>query len=212
MPPLRHLASPRLDPLSLSPVDEADVDAARAAGRIHECTTGFYLDEPAETRDEANQRAHREAIQASAEPSRAFDAMRETLRNGIQVVSAPQLFPTPPDLADRLIELADIRAGHTILEPSAGTGALLDALQHKPLDYIGGLSVVEINPRLAEVLQAKGYTVRCADFLACNGELGAIPTPTNPEANQQSHAKVPGRGPTHDEDGPLSLWVASRSD
>jgi hypothetical protein len=151
---------------------KADVDAARGAGRIYECTTGFFLDEPAETRDEANQRAHREAIQASAQPSAAFDALRETLRNGIQVVSAPQLFPTPPDLADRVIELADIRAGHSILEPSAGTGALLDALQRKPLDYIGGLSVLEIDPRLAEALRAKGYTVRCADFLACNGELG----------------------------------------
>jgi SAM-dependent methyltransferase len=153
-------------------MSKADVDAAQAAGRIHKCTTGFYLDEPAETRAEANQRAHLEAIQASAQPSAAFDTLRESLRNGIKVVSAPQLFPTPPDLADRVIELADIRAGHTILEPSAGTGTLLDALQRKPLDYIGGLSVVEINPRLAEVLQAKAYTVRCADFLACNGDLG----------------------------------------
>jgi hypothetical protein len=153
-------------------MSKADVDAARGASRIHECTTGFYRDEPPEPRAEADQRVHREATEASTQPSAAFDAIRETLRNGIQIVSAPQLFPTPPDLADRVIELADIRAGHTILEPSAGTGALLDALQRKPLDYIGGLSVVEINPRLAEALQAKGYTVRCADFLACNGDLG----------------------------------------
>src|SRR5262249_50300561 len=59
-----------------------------------------------------------------------------------------------------------------ILEPSAGTGALLDALRRRPLGLIGGLSVVEINPLLAEALQAKGYTVRCADFLACRDNLG----------------------------------------
>jgi hypothetical protein len=103
-----------------------------------------------------------------------FDALRNCLKAGVQVVAAPQLFPTPPDLADHVIELADIRAGHTILEPSAGTGALLDALQRKPLDYIGGLSVVEINPHLARMLEAKGYSVRCADFLACNGDLGTF--------------------------------------
>jgi len=43
-----------------------------------------------------------------------FDALRTALRSGVQVVSAAQLFPTPPDLADRVIELAGIRAGHTI--------------------------------------------------------------------------------------------------
>jgi hypothetical protein len=50
--------------------------------------------------------------------------------------------------------------------------ALLDALQRKALVHIGRLSVVEINPRLVEVLRGKGYTARCADFLACNGDLG----------------------------------------
>ena len=50
--------------------------------------------------------------QARVAPSTTGDqieAMRETLRSGgISVVSAPQLFPTPADLAARMVELADI--------------------------------------------------------------------------------------------------------
>jgi len=37
-------------------------------------------------------------------------------------------FPTPPDLARTLVDAADIRPGHSVLEPSAGTGALIDAI------------------------------------------------------------------------------------
>ena len=37
---------------------------------------------------------------------------------GVQVVIAPQLFPTPPELADRMVALADIRPGHLWIETS----------------------------------------------------------------------------------------------
>ena len=49
-----------------------------------------------------------------------FDAMKETLRAGVQVVSAPQLFPTPAALAARMVEEADLQPGQDVLEPSAG--------------------------------------------------------------------------------------------
>jgi hypothetical protein len=51
---------------------------------------------------------------------------------GVQVVIAPQLFPTPPELADRMVALADIRPGQQVLEPSAGnpgTGHLVPEAQ-----------------------------------------------------------------------------------
>ena len=38
-------------------------------------------------------------------------------------------FETPPDLARRLVELARIRPGMSVLEPSAGTGRLLNAIR-----------------------------------------------------------------------------------
>jgi protein-L-isoaspartate O-methyltransferase len=107
-----------------------------------------------------------------SEPARTkFDDLADALREGIQVVSAPQLFPTPADLARRVVELADIRPGMTVLEPSAGTGALLDALgTHE------GVTAVEINRALAEMLRTRypRCEVRCADFLALGAELGAF--------------------------------------
>jgi len=36
-------------------------------------------------------------------------------------------FPSPPDVVARLMDLADIRHGMTVLEPSAGRGAIADA-------------------------------------------------------------------------------------
>lgn len=101
-----------------------------------------------------------------------FKAMQNALRNGVavQVVSAPQLFPTPADIARQVVELADIEAGHAVLEPSAGTGALLSALPTvRPHGYV---TAVEINATLARNLEPLADDVHCADFLMCNGNLG----------------------------------------
>lgn len=100
-----------------------------------------------------------------------FEAMRETLAAGIQVVSAPQLFPTPRDLAARVVDLADIQPGHVVLEPSAGTGALLGAMGGRMFGHAperGAVVAVEINPRLAEHLEREFPLTRvhACDFLA----------------------------------------------
>jgi protein-L-isoaspartate O-methyltransferase len=153
-------------------MSKAAVDAARAEGRLHEGMPGigFYLDEPVESNAEAADRVHREAVAGGGEDAAKFEALKGSLEAGVKVVSAPQLFPTPPELAARVVELAEIGAGHSVLEPSAGTGRLLDAL---PPD-VGRVVAVEINAGLARQLEASrpAADVRCADFLACNGELG----------------------------------------
>lgn len=91
-----------------------------------------------------------------------FKAMKETLKAGVQVVTAPQLFPTPPELAARMVELAEIETHHEVLEPSAGTGVLLAEIYKE-----AGATVVavEINPDLARRLESVNPTVHCADFL-----------------------------------------------
>lgn len=101
-----------------------------------------------------------------------FDAMRDQLRHGVQAVSAPQLFPTPAELACRVVDLADIDAGHTILEPEAGTGALLREIAERVDPDAVQLVAVEIDRRLASTLalQFPHVTTRCADFLACGPE------------------------------------------
>jgi phospholipid N-methyltransferase len=67
-----------------------------------------------------------------------IDQMREQLRTGVRTVSAPQLFPTPIPLAERMASMADIHPGMTVLEPSAGTGRLLDAiLKYTAPEHVG---------------------------------------------------------------------------
>ena len=79
-----------------------------------------------------------------------IEAMRETLKGGVRVVSAPQLFPTPPHLAARMVELAQIEPGHRVLEPSAGTGVLCKAITAaRPTAQV---FAVEINIQLCELL------------------------------------------------------------
>lgn len=104
----------------------------------------------------------------------AFRAMKEQLRNGgVQVVTAPQLFPTPAPLAERLIQEADIRPGHRFLEPEAGTARILRALAAtidlKTIEVVA----VEINQALSASLRGSfpDVNVICADFLQCH-DLG----------------------------------------
>ena len=64
-------------------------------------------------------------------------------------------YSTPERLARWMVELADIRPGMRILEPSAGDGAIADAIRAAcPGVY---LDVLEIQPALQDRLQQKGY-------------------------------------------------------
>lgn len=70
-----------------------------------------------------------------------------------------QFYPTPESVAKLAIDAAGIEDGHACLEPSAGIGGLADLM---PKDRT---ACVEISPLHAKVLQAKGHTVICGDFL-----------------------------------------------
>ena len=116
-----------------------------------------------------------------------FEAMRESLRAGVQVVAAPQLFPTPPDVARRVIELADIRPGDRVLEPSAGTGALLAAIEELAPDC-GAVLAVELNAALADRLRAAHplTVVYTADFLTWAPDAPVDRIAMNPPFNNGS--------------------------
>lgn len=111
------------------------------------------------------------ADSAAPSPTANFEAMRAILKGGgVQVVVAPQLFPTPRDLAAEVAEVADLRPGQRVLEPSAGTGALIDAAR----EAVGsGLHIVavEINQQLANALATRNAaeTIIAADFLDMAG-------------------------------------------
>lgn len=77
--------------------------------------------------------------------------------------SVLQAFWTPPALARRMVALAEIGPGTTVLEPSAGSGHLVNAVtQHEPDAIVLG---IEIDPTYAEQLASQGHNIRQADFL-----------------------------------------------
>jgi phospholipid N-methyltransferase len=141
----------------------AEVEAARDAGRLVDSFNGvgFFVtsDTPPAVR----------TADRVTEPADPFERLAESLRSGVRVVTAPQLFPTPPDLARRVVELAGIRPGMTVLEPSAGTGTLVRAIR----EAVPGATIeaVELNRTLVDRLSRLTTSVRCADFLSLNGEL-----------------------------------------
>lgn len=79
----------------------------------------------------------------------------------------PGFFPTPPALAKRMAEDLDIDASHNVLDPSAGSGNLMDAAREaQPEAEIWG---VEVNATLADLLEAKGHNVEQGDFMDYDG-------------------------------------------
>lgn len=96
-----------------------------------------------------------------------IDAHQElvyALGDGYVLVSDDSFFPTPPELVNYLIGHARLDHEHRVLEPSAGEGALADAIN----DHVWSpqIVLVEINEQRCKVLRDKGYlNVISADFL-----------------------------------------------
>jgi len=155
---------------------KAQVEAARAAGSLVDASdgTGYFLNDSVTPTAADKARESQTDADADAAP---FKALEESLRAGVQVVTAPQLFPTPPDLAEQMVEAADLHAGQRVLEPSAGTGQILGTITH---GHVPVLAVaIEINSRLVDMLrtqrQAGAYPsteIIEGDFLEQNGNLG----------------------------------------
>jgi protein-L-isoaspartate O-methyltransferase len=155
----------------------------RTAMVKHELVSVFLTDtkaHPEPTGDAApapETRAPRFSGYAASQPSckddprdAEFKALKDSLKTGVQVVVAPQLFPTPDDLALEAVQMADIRDGHHVLEPSAGTGALL---RHMNRNGTVRITAVEIQERLTTIVNMADR-VHYGDFLECNGELGTF--------------------------------------
>lgn len=171
---------------------KAEVDQALAAGRIRdtEDKTGFYLTEKETpcgyqttpdscSKPNEEDRQKTDCINCDSGTQRNITAIKEALKNGVKVVSAPQLFPTPAPIAKRMIDAAAIPIGARVLEPSAGMGALLQAFPGV-MPFIGTIRqtwakeviAVEKIQSLAESLDTSGlaHRVICSDFLDCSIE------------------------------------------
>lgn len=130
------------------------------------------------------ERAAREWLSGNAESDeekalREAHEYREKLRNSILASPPDGYFPTPASLARRMVEMLDIQNGNEILEPSAGTGSLLEAcvswLCARAPEVRATLTVVEQNARLCEFLRSEGFTEAYqADIMAVSGEVDRV--------------------------------------
>jgi len=108
-----------------------------------------------------------------------FESLRNRHENGTapKAVTAFQLFQTPSTLADRLALLADIQPGDKVLEPSAGLGRLIDAMERgsNPSQVVA----IEVAPQCAGELYRKTWAFPVSlyqrDFLKCEpSEFGTF--------------------------------------
>jgi phospholipid N-methyltransferase len=88
------------------------------------------------------------------------DRLREALGAGkvVDEKKTFQFFATPKQLAARMASLADIKADDNVLEPSAGDGAIVRAIQEA--SRINTVFTVEMNPRMAQELRLLGEASR----------------------------------------------------
>lgn len=84
----------------------------------------------------------------------ASDRIEQIILTGDVVVPKDdfEFFPTPPDVVRHVIHLADIRDGMTVLEPSAGQGALAKAAHDAAVDVM--IDMYELMPANNEALHA----------------------------------------------------------
>jgi predicted RNA methylase len=85
----------------------------------------------------------------------------------------PGYFPTPTPLAERMVILAGIEPGQSVLEPSAGKGNIAMAVrEHQPAAQ---LICIEFHHELAELLRLKGFSLAAEhDFLLHRGQYDRI--------------------------------------
>lgn len=97
-------------------------------------------------------------------------------------------FPTPQPVVAEVLALAAIAPGMTVLEPSAGMGALADAAAAANQDPTR-VGVCEIVPAYRDVLRDKGYRVLAEDFLTLSPYIRVDRVVMNPPFKAQMWAK-----------------------
>lgn len=113
------------------------------------------------------------SVQAHVFPIDADQALAPVLETGTVVTlrekrQHAQYFPTPAAVVQRIIELADLRPGLQVLEPSAGSGVIASAA----VTAGAVVDCIERDPGYAALLAEAGTarTLTVADFLAVPAE------------------------------------------
>jgi protein-L-isoaspartate O-methyltransferase len=103
-------------------------------------------------------------------PAIRADPIKERMRSLVGV-KIDGYFPTPPEVIAKMIDVAELQPGMFVLEPSAGSGHIMDAL-HEAGVAMDEMECFEINGTLRQILVDKGYAVRGTDFTEYAAEAG----------------------------------------
>lgn len=110
-----------------------------------------------------NRKAKGHVFSQSNSPVEALEKLVDT---GEIEFEKLDFFATPKAVINRMIKLADPSPFISVLEPSAGEGAICDALAHFGIRKYG-IHFCENHPGRAKVLQDKGYWQIGTDFMEC---------------------------------------------
>jgi predicted RNA methylase len=126
---------------------------------------GFATGKPAQWYEQS-QRDQAAALWALLDKPHDPEAQKaEALRVKLQALkfaNIPGYFPTPAPIVARMIEAADLAPGSFVLEPSAGSGAIANALR----ELGHNVACIERQRSLVEVLELQGHIVNDGgDFL-----------------------------------------------
>lgn len=89
-----------------------------------------------------------------------YEVIEEIIKTGeIPDHKSYQFYPTPENIAQDAVVMADIQEGNTCLEPSAGIGGIADFM---PKDKTTCIEISELHSR---ILKDKGFNVVTGDFL-----------------------------------------------
>lgn len=159
--------------------DELGSDIVEKAGRrklsvphyfetVHEQRKrldGMGIETPAEFRS-----ALREFV-ALREAPKVPDKIKEMERAMIgRKNDGLDFFPTPANVADRMVEAAGIEEGMSVLEPSAGMGHIAERIREAGVDP----DVIELASDRRSLLEAKGFNLVGADFMETTGSYDRI--------------------------------------
>ena len=141
--------------------------AYELAGSVIDRSRGGYYDAGIDTgkpyHNTPEALAFWELIGAPSDAARQAEELRRKI-DSLRFANIPGYFPTPAPIVARMIEAADIPdSAAFILEPSAGSGAILDAVRAACPN--ASLHAVERHSTLRDVLKGKGYQLQGSDFM-----------------------------------------------
>lgn len=147
----------------------AIVEATRE--RLDHSRGGYYtpgrpMGEPAQPGELA--KALWALTSGKADPEAAKAAEMAGRIAALRFSGIPGYFPTPAAVVAQMIAAANLQPGQRVLEPSAGSGAIADAVKAMGCE----VDCIEHHLTLAGILRDKGHSVGAVDFIESGAPAG----------------------------------------